>query len=136
MTTFNVLLVEDEKTLSRIVAQVLDRYTRERGLVLDLRIELDALHGLLHAHKRLNELDVVLLDIHMPKLGGDDIAESLAMLDERALSRILFVTSHPGDLAERFPDRSLSILTKPFRYGQLANALDRLRAGGLGQTLS
>lgn len=134
MNEIHILLIDDERMLAAIVGKLLERYARERSLRLNLVVEQDPVRGLVRAHERLGEWDAILLDLRMPKLAGDAIAESIAMMDDESFSRVLFITSHPGDLAEHLAQRSPALLTKPFRYEHLARALDGLgpmpRRGG------
>jgi two-component system, LytTR family, response regulator AlgR len=64
---------------------------------------------------------VLLLDIHMPGMGGVEVARHLARLEPPP--RIVFVTAHDRHAVEAFELNALDYLLKPVRAERLAAAL-------------
>jgi two-component system response regulator AlgR len=64
---------------------------------------------------------VLLLDIHMPGMGGLEVARHLGALGEPP--RIIFVTAHDRHAIEAFELNALDYLLKPVRAERLAAAL-------------
>jgi two-component system response regulator AlgR len=71
---------------------------------------------------------VVLVDIHMPQMGGMEFARHLARL-ERAPA-VIFVTAHDQYAIEAFEVNALDYLLKPVRAPRLATALRKAQARG------
>ncbi|XIE81087.1 LytR/AlgR family response regulator transcription factor [Streptomyces sp. SBR177] len=78
-------------------------------------------------------IDVVFLDIHMPGLGGLDLARVLGGLARPPL--IVFVTAHEGFAVQAFDLEAVDYVLKPVRRERLAEAVRRVRElvrGGAG----
>jgi len=111
-----VLIVEDESTVQSILAAFFQRYLGERGMTGDIRTLTDPVQGLFDLSTNGEQYGAILLDVRLPKLTGDEIYNSIEQVNPDLLERILFVTGYPDDLTDRWPDRKLNILEKPFRY--------------------
>ena len=118
MTELKVFIADDEDP------------ARERLKVLlgDIAAELptsvvgEARHGV-ETIERLpaSGAQVLLLDIHMPGMGGLEVARHLTALGEPP--RIIFVTAHDRHAIEAFELNALDYLLKPVRAERLAAAL-------------
>jgi two-component system LytT family response regulator len=71
----------------------------------------------------VGDVDVVLLDIRMPRLGG---LEAAAALDDNGTAFVL-VTAHPDHAVEAFELGAADYLVKPVEAERLAKALARVR---------
>jgi PAS domain S-box-containing protein len=115
-----LLLVEDEPAVRRIVARTL----RSRGYrVFEAE---DGLSALEVAASLENEIDVLVSDLVMPRMGGVELAAKLqSSLPEL---RVLFVSGHagPGDAAAERDVRNARFLQKPFDDDTLARELRTL----------
>ncbi len=123
-----VLLVDDEENMQTIMAAFLRRYCEERNETLDLKALFDPVQGLFEATTNGESYDLIVLDVRLPKLTGDEIYQSLMQVHPELLDRVLFVTGYREDLDARFPDRNLRILDKPFRFHELEAAIDDILA--------
>ena len=105
---------------------------RLRDLLADLHAELpttvvaEAADGLaaLDALSTI-AVDVVLVDIRMPKMGGIEFAQHLAQLDKPPA--IIFVTAYDSHAVQAFELNAMDYLVKPVRAQRLAAALHKLR---------
>ena len=122
--TVKVLVIDDEDTVQSILAAFLKRYVSEKGLQSNIKAMSDPVQGLFELSTNGEQYSAILLDVRIPKLSGDEIYNSLEHVNPELLERVLFVTGYPEDLHDRFPDRELNILEKPFRYNNFAEKLD------------
>jgi len=122
----NVLIIDDEDTVQSILSAFLQRYVSDRGKESEIKTMNDPVQGLFELTTNGDKYQIVLLDVRIPKLSGDEIYSSLEHVNPEILDRVLFVTGYPEDLHERFPGKPLRILQKPFRYDSFAEELDRM----------
>ncbi len=73
---------------------------------------------------KAKDVDVILLDIHMPGLSG---LEAAALMPESAPILVL-CTAHPDHAVEAFEQGAADYILKPVEAGRLRKALDRARA--------
>jgi two-component system LytT family response regulator len=73
---------------------------------------------------KLNQTDVVLLDIHLPDASGLDVVRSVGA--ER-MPFVVFVTAYDEHAIEAFELNALDYLLKPFDEDRLQRSLDRAR---------
>ncbi len=119
-----ILAVDDEDTVQSILTAFLNRYLREKGLESSIKLLGDPVQGLFELTTQGSQYHLILLDVRLPKLTGDEIYSSLIHVNPELLGRVLFVTGYPDDLTDRFPDMSLNILQKPFRYQNFTEKLN------------
>ncbi len=120
------MVIEDEATVQSVLTAFLRRYFQERGESCEVKSYDDPVQGLFDLTTQGDRYDLVLLDVRMPRLNGDDIYESMQHVLPEVLNRILFVTAYPEDLEARFPNLNLRVLPKPFRYEDFAAKLDEM----------
>ncbi len=108
---------------------------RLRALLEDIAAELptrvvgEAKNGLEAVEQvPLSGAEVVLLDIHMPGLGGLEVARHLATLEKPPT--VVFVTAHDRHAVEAFELNALDYLLKPVRAERLAAALRKAAVPG------
>jgi len=123
-----VLIVEDEEAIQGILDSFLQRYGQEQGIEISVKAVSDPVQALFELTTGSDSYDLILLDVRLPKLTGDEIYNSLIQVAPGVLDHILFVTGYRNDVEDRFPDLNLQILDKPFRYQQLAEAIDKINA--------
>jgi CheY-like chemotaxis protein len=130
MTHGNVLVVEDDDVIRRLVIQILE----ERALHVDgARDGADALHQI-----ATREYAVVILDVMMPFMSGIDFLDSLNVLlfdpTYKSIERppaVLVITSaaeetiSTSDLERRF-SMVRGVLRKPLNVPDLATTVERL----------
>ena len=114
-----VLAIDDEDTVQSILSAFLTRFLSDKGLKCDVKTLTDPVQGLFELSTNGSQYSVILLDVRLPKLTGDEIFNSLIHVSPELLDRVVFVTGYPDDLKDRFPEQQLNILKKPFRYQNL-----------------
>jgi len=114
-----VLIIEDEENIQGILATFIERYFQEREMQVNIKSLQDPIAGLYELSMRSEEYALVILDIRLPKLSGDEIYNSISHVNPDIANRIMFVTGYSEDLTERWPDKKFNILQKPFRYDDL-----------------
>jgi len=119
-----VLAIDDEDTVQSILSAFLSRYLGEKGLGSEIKTLTDPVQGLFELSTNGRQYSVIMLDVRLPKLTGDEIYNSLIHVNPELLDRVVFVTGYPDDLTERFSDRKLNILRKPFRYQNFTETMD------------
>jgi len=123
-----VLVIDDEDAVQSILTAFLNRYISEKGMQSDITSMCDPVESLFELTTQGNRYQLILLDVRIPKLSGDEIYSSLEHVNPDILSRILFVTGYPEDLYERFPNKQFNVLQKPFRYNAFSRKLDAVLA--------
>jgi len=119
----DVLVADDEQPARDELAHLLRRDQRIGEIVL-------AASGA-QALRELTEraVTIAFLDIHMPGLGGMDLARSLAALAEPPA--VVFVTADDARAVDAFDVRAADYLLKPVRTDRLRRAIDRVLELGL-----
>lgn len=117
-----VLVIDDEPTIRR----TLERALRAMGLDVLLAADAQAAYDLLHGA----EVDVILLDLHLPQMSGDTFFVAATRKWPYLGSRIVLMT---GDLfAEQahWPDdlRGCRMLHKPFMLELLRSTVGEVLA--------
>lgn len=115
MNDLTLLYVEDDKEALEDVVFLLKRYfdeiytasNGEEGLALFTK----------------NSIDIVLLDINMPKINGLELASKIREVDENI--PILFLTAHSETqkLLSAINLQAISYLIKPFNVDELRNSV-------------
>jgi two-component system LytT family response regulator len=127
--TIKILVIGDDDTVQSIIGMFIENHMKDSGIT-DFLIKrvTDPVQGLFLLNTQGSEYRAILLDVRLPKLTGDEIYNSLIAVESEFLERVMFVTSHPYDLIQRFPDRPLNILEKPFHYEELSEKLGTMLA--------
>lgn len=118
-----VLLVEDEKIVRNAVAQML---LAAGYRVLAAR---DGEEALITARAHGEEIDVVMTDIVMPKMGGTELAEALGR--QLPAVPVLYTSGYVVDelTHQGIPDKR-SFIQKPFSLEELRQKLSEVMAAG------
>ncbi|RMH60394.1 MAG: response regulator [Zetaproteobacteria bacterium] len=126
MKPLRILVIDDEQSVQRILSSFLQRYAQKQRRELQLCSLSNPADALLEMTTAGERYHAILLDVRIPKMGGDEIFHDIREVHPKIIDRILFVTGYPEDLYKLFPQHELKVLHKPFRYHQLHNALDQL----------
>ena len=108
-----VLVVDDDPTVCAVARQMLER----RGF--RVRIAADGLDGLDHFHRERDAIRLALIDLTMPRMGGEELVAAIRAVD-RDIPIILMSGFNDAEVAERFPPHWVSAcVQKPFRVEEL-----------------
>jgi two-component system chemotaxis response regulator CheY len=124
--SFNILIVDDSPAMRKFIRRVLTLSGLEIGACLDAGNGQEALDTL-----RTNRVDMVLTDINMPTMNGEQLMQRLA--DDPLLGSIpVLVIS--TDRSETRLQRMLRLgakdyVTKPFLPETLGGVMERLLTG-------
>ena len=113
--TLRVLIADDELMARKRLARLL-------GALDGVEVAAECVDGVQVLQMVATiEVDVVLLDIHMPNLTG---VEAFELLDGPA---VIFTTAHAEHAIKAFDGGAVDYLLKPIEAGRLKLALDRVR---------
>lgn len=112
-----VLVLEDEPTVARLIADVLEDAGLRVDILLDSREALDV--------ATRKDYALVICDMKMPELDGEHFYQALAQANHPLRDRFLFVTgdvlaAHTRDFLER---NRLPYVAKPFRVEELTEKI-------------
>lgn len=119
----SVLVVEDEPTVARLIADVLEDEGMSAEVLMDGRAALDRVAR--------EHYDLVICDMKMPGLDGQNFYKALVRAGNSLRGRFLFVT---GDVVasqtRKFLERyHLPHVAKPFRVEELTEKVKQVLAG-------
>jgi len=116
----SVLLVDDEKVIREIGREMLD------SMEIKCFTACEGQEALEIFKKNKGEISLVILDIEMPGLSGDQVAEKLKKIKPEI--KILFSSGYTRDYLESkvFKGKIQHFIPKPFHLNQLAEKLDEL----------
>jgi two-component system cell cycle sensor histidine kinase/response regulator CckA len=118
--TETILLVEDQEGIRELARE----YLRQKGYtVLDAA---DGNEGLRVAAEYKNPIHLLLTDVVMPNVGGQELAKRLAQ--ERGQIKVLFMSGYPDHATwdADLPDDTAAVLQKPFTLESLARKIRAL----------
>jgi len=115
-----LLLVDDEETIRIVTRKILEKHGYQVILAKDGKEAFDTFQ------QHVDYIDLVLLDVVMPKMGGGEAAKRIRGISP--YMPIIFMTgydkehviNHEGQL-----ENSL-VVTKPFKYTNISNMLQKL----------
>ena len=117
-----LLLIEDEETLRAAIS----RYLRREGYDVDVasggREALTTLES--------NHYDLILLDLRMHDMSGDEVYRAIEARDPAQAARVLFITGdlHRAEAAEFVRSTGRTALAKPFQLADLQTRIAQLLA--------
>jgi DNA-binding response OmpR family regulator len=106
-----LLLVEDEKKLSELVARAL----RAESYAVD--VAEDGLRGWELAQSY--EYDLIILDLMLPRLPGEEVLRRIRRTNQRVPILVLTARSTTEDKVHNFEAGADDYLTKPFAFAEL-----------------
>jgi len=111
-----VLIVDDDTLMHEVITAFLTRYGQDHKVEIAIKALHDPVQALFEMTSNGSAYDLILLDVRLPKLSGDEIYTGISKRHPELLERVVFVTGFPKDLKQRLPELELRVLEKPFRY--------------------
>ena len=109
-------LIVDDDDLSRGVLEDLVNDTDRFELIKSCEDSIDAFNFLKH-----NDVDVVFLDVEMPKMDGLELLENL-----NKLPQIILVTSHAKYAVESYEHDVTDFIQKPITYSRFLKSVNKI----------
>jgi DNA-binding response OmpR family regulator len=121
--THDVLVVDDDPAIRRLITMVLQR----KGFRVDTAA--DGVEAVLKLG--VAEYDAIILDLMMPNLDGFTFLETLAENDPDRLRKIIITSAaSPAVVRDRLKDIEFELLAKPFDIDELVRRVhDKIQAG-------
>ncbi|MEO8382616.1 MAG: response regulator [Acidobacteriota bacterium] len=112
-----ILVVDDSELLHRMYDLILMRYRNGGTSVLHARDGAQAVN-LVHQH---GDVDLVLLDVNMPVMGGLQVLDSLRVSGGLHRLNVIMVSTegHEADVARALATGASAYVTKPFTPARL-----------------
>jgi len=111
-----ILVVDDDPSMTDVIVALIDHDRFDVHVAFDGQAALDALDGW--------PPDLILLDLHMPVMSGDEFAVRYRQLPGPHAQIVLLSSAADGsEVADRIDARSF--VQKPFDFSVLAAVLDR-----------
>ncbi len=114
--TIKILTIDDDDSVQNVIVTFIQRFFSNKKITCEIKAFNDPVQGVFELSAHGEQYHVILLDVRLPKLTGDEIFSSLLHTNPNIIHRVVFITGYPNDLIQRFPDIKLNILNKPFRY--------------------
>ena len=107
MKNFTILCIDDEKIVIETISEILSAYNVVG--VSDATLVMDILHN--------NEVDLILLDIVMPKISGLQLCKEIKSYENLSHIPILFITANDTDeyIQNAFSYGAVDFIKKPIR---------------------
>jgi len=115
--TGTILLIDDEEIIQSAAQAILQR------LGYEVLVARDGMEGLATFAKYQEDIDLVLLDMVMPGMGGRECFYRLRALDPEVRVLLASGFSQSGDLAAILRDGALGLLRKPYNTLDLSRAV-------------
>ncbi|MCC2546770.1 LytTR family DNA-binding domain-containing protein [Hymenobacter sp. BT175] len=123
MTTLKCIAVDDEPLALGLVCQFIEQ-TPFLQLIGRYASAVEALQGL-HEHP---DVDLLFLDIQMPRLSGMELARLLENGQPGTGPRVIFTTAYHQYALDGYRVDALDYLVKPFNYQEFLRAATKARA--------
>ncbi len=111
------LIIEDNPSQSQVFTKAMEQAGYQPHHIAD---GAEAL-----AYLKTHQPALIVLDLHLPGLGGEEIARAIQALPHLAETRLILATADPR-LAETLQSISDLVLIKPVSYRQLRDLAARL----------
>lgn len=116
MKKFNCIIVEDEP----LAAEVLEDYIKQVPFLEMKGICNDALYAL--EYLQTEKIDLIFLDIHLPKLKGTDFLKTL-----KQSPQVIITSAYPDYALQGYELNVLDYLLKPIEFGRFLMAVNKLK---------
>lgn len=117
MSSQLALVIEDDAALATIFSEALEATGFETEIIRSGDIALTRL--------AVTEPDVVVLDLHLPRIEGTDILHEIRADPRLAKTQVMIATADPR-LAEPLQTQADLVLQKPISFSQLRDLAARL----------
>ncbi|MCB0212222.1 MAG: response regulator [Anaerolineae bacterium] len=117
-TNPSALVIEDDPRLADIFSMALKEAKYDTEIIGDGNLALERLASVVPS--------VVVLDLHLPGVAGEDILRHIRSDDRLATTRVMLATADPLR-AEMLRSKANIVLIKPISFTQIRDLASRLR---------
>lgn len=117
-----ILAVDDDLINLKLIHSMLKKHT-DIGLVVEATNGLDALNKV----KEIDNIDLILLDIKMPIMGGIEFMENITLLPEKNKIPIIVLTTDETMKHQSFESGAFDFLVKPIREHDLCEKISKVK---------
>ena len=117
MDKHRAMVIEDNEDLAIIFSEALQAAGYEAIIINDGKVAMEQLREIQPA--------VIVLDLHLPHVSGDQILAQIRAEKDLADTRVVIATADP-QMADELQDRSDLVLLKPVSFNQLRDLAARL----------
>lgn len=117
-----IALCDDDSYMLDSLERFLDKYENDSGIKFS-RIRFTDGNELIFYAEDPQDLDIIILDIKMPKVNGLIVAEKVRKIDKRV--KIIFLTSLAQYSVNGYSYGALDFLVKPLKYARFKETMDR-----------
>jgi CheY-like chemotaxis protein len=115
-----ILVIDDDRSVRTIISMLLENLGYHVEVAEDGKEGIDAFH-------RLGNVDLVITDIRMPNMDGNEVARQIRKSDRPTIP-LVAVTGYIEEVQIKAFD---SALIKPFKLDELRNVIQSLISPGL-----
>lgn len=119
-----VLVIDDEMSIRDTLARSL------QGLGCTVKVAADGREGLMRFEDRPDEWDLVLLDVGLPELAGEDVYRAVAARRRELPVVLMSGYDRKAQLQRLLAEGAAGVLEKPFSREELHAELGRVLGGG------
>jgi PAS domain S-box-containing protein len=119
-----VLVIDDEMSIRDTLARSL------QGLGCTVKVAADGREGLMRFEDRPDQWDLVLLDVSLPELAGEDVYRAIAARRRELPVVLMSGYDRTARLQRLIADGAAGVLEKPFSREELHAELGRVLGGG------
>ena len=121
--SLKVLTIDDGNIVHKITVSFIERLCQSLNTSFKLTAFDDSVQGLFELSNNGDNYDMILMGVKLSPINGDEIYNSLLHNNPELTNRITFITGYPDTLYHRFPNETLHIIPKPFRYHDFCKLL-------------
>lgn len=118
----NIAVCDDERAEIVFLTTLVRRWAEARGVAVRLS-DHESAESFLFTYGDNKSVDILLLDIHMKKMNGVELARQIRRDDESV--QIVFITGYPDFIAEGYDVSALHYLMKPIKEDKFDEVLDK-----------
>lgn len=120
MAFFHIAIVENENEVGLNDKNLLERYAKEKNIVIEAKIFENAFEFL----ESSEDFDAVLMDIDMPGINGMQAAEQLRKSNKDI--DIIFTTNLPQFAVDGYKVQAIDFVIKPITFTNMSFALNKV----------